>query len=55
MNRDEFEVNNRLTNMVDAEGTTRYAYTDFGALLSEDSLWATELKATTYEITLANL
>jgi YD repeat-containing protein len=32
-------ANNRLTNMVDAAGTTRYAYTDFGALLSEDGPW----------------
>jgi YD repeat-containing protein len=30
--------NNRLTNMVDAPGTTHYACTDFGALLFEDGV-----------------
>src|SRR5258708_34276214 len=35
----QYDGNNRLTNMVDAAGTTRYAYTDFSALLSEDGPW----------------
>ena len=33
---------NRLTNMVDAAGTTRYGYTGFGAILSEDGPWETD-------------
>jgi YD repeat-containing protein len=35
----QYDANNRLTNMIDAVGTTRYTYTDFGALLSEDGPW----------------
>jgi RHS repeat-associated protein len=34
-----YDANNRLTNMVDAVGSTAYRYTDFGALLSEDGPW----------------
>lgn len=34
-----YDPNNRLTNMMDAVGTTRYAYTGFGAVLSEDGPW----------------
>ena len=37
---------NRLTNMVDAVGTTGYSYTAFGALQSEDGPWADD--AVTY-------
>jgi YD repeat-containing protein len=32
-------MNNRMTKMVDAVGTTIYTYTDFGALQSEDGPW----------------
>jgi RHS repeat-associated protein len=35
-----YDANNRLTNMVDAAGTTRYTYTSFGAVASEDGPWA---------------
>ena len=35
----QYDANNRLTNMVDAAGTTRYAYADWGGLLSEDGPW----------------
>ncbi|MCL5096872.1 MAG: hypothetical protein M1608_04975, partial [Candidatus Omnitrophica bacterium] len=30
---------NQLTNMVDAAGTTKFAYTDAGDLLSEEAPW----------------
>ena len=33
---------NRLTNMVDAVGTTRYGYTSIGQLLSEGGPWAND-------------
>jgi YD repeat-containing protein len=35
----QYDANSRLTNMVDAAGTSRFTYTDFGALLSEDGPW----------------
>jgi RHS repeat-associated protein len=35
-----YDALNRLTNMVDAVGTSRYTYTAWGALLSEDGPWA---------------
>src|SRR5206468_415204 len=35
----QYDAGNRLTNMVDAAGTTRYSYADFGALASEDGPW----------------
>jgi len=38
----QYDANNRLTNMVDAVGTTRFTYTDFGALLSEDGPWGSD-------------
>ncbi len=34
-----YDANNRLTKMVDAIGTTVFAYTAFGALSSEDGPW----------------
>ncbi len=40
---------NRLANMVDAAGTTVYAYTSFGALLSEDGPWANDTVSYTYD------
>ncbi len=39
----------RLTNMVDAVGTTAYAYTSFGALLTEDGPWASDTVTLTYD------
>jgi YD repeat-containing protein len=35
--------------MVDAAGTTVYAYTSFGALLSEDGPWADDTVSYTYD------
>ncbi len=35
----QYDANNRLTNMVDAAGNSRFTYTDFGALLAEDGPW----------------
>ena len=35
----KYDVLNRLTNMVDAVGTTVYAYENAGQLLSEGGLW----------------
>lgn len=40
------DANNRLTNMVEAVRATRYAYTDFGALLSKLNPCTAELKTT---------
>src|SRR2546425_13282206 len=34
-----YDALNRLTSMIDAAGTTAYAYTSFGALQSEDGPW----------------
>lgn len=34
-----YDADNRLTNMMDAVGTTRYSYAAFGALASEDGPW----------------
>ena len=36
----QYDDYGRLTNMVDAVGTTAFTYTSFGALLSEDGPWA---------------
>ena len=43
-----YDANNRLTNMTDAVGATLYAYTDFGALLSEDGPWAEDTVTYSY-------
>ena len=48
MNTERGDANNRLTNMVDAAGTTRYAYTDFGAPLSEDGPWDSDTVSYTF-------
>jgi RHS repeat-associated protein len=44
-----YDALNRLTNMVDAAGTTKYSYTNFGALLSEDGPWDNDTVNYTYE------
>jgi len=38
----QYDANNRVTNMVDAAGTSSFTYTDFGALLSEDGPWESD-------------
>ena len=43
-----YDANNRVTNMVDASGTTRYAYTSFGALSLEDGPWANDSVSYSY-------
>ena len=37
-----YDALNRVTNMLDAVGTTGYGYTSFGALQSEDGPWAAD-------------
>jgi len=44
----KYDANDRLTNMIDARGTTAYSYTSFGALLTEDSPWASETVSYSY-------
>jgi len=44
-----YDALNRLTNMVDAIGTTKYGYTTFGALLSEDGPWDNDTVSYTYD------
>ena len=38
----KYDRNNRLTNMVDAVGTSSFSYSGFGALRSEDGPWASD-------------
>lgn len=38
----QYDALNRVTNMVDAVGTTRYTYTAFGAVASEDGPWGSD-------------
>jgi RHS repeat-associated protein len=44
-----YDTLNRLTNMVDAAGTTRYSYTGFGAVASEDGPWESDTVSYTYD------
>lgn len=44
----KYDANNRLTNMLDAVGTTALAYTGFGALKSEDGPWTSDTVSLTY-------
>ena len=43
-----YDAMNRLTNMVDAAGTTRYAYDAAGQILSEDGPWDNDTVSYTY-------
>jgi RHS repeat-associated protein len=43
-----YDALNRLTNMVDAVGTTRYGYTSAGQLLSEDGPWSDDTLSYAY-------
>ena len=45
----QYDALNRVTNMVDASGTTLFRYTDFGALLSENGPWSDD--TITYDYT----
>ena len=44
-----YDALNRLTNMTDAAGSTRYAYNDAGQLLSEDGPWASNTVSYAYD------
>jgi YD repeat-containing protein len=44
----QYDALNRLTNMVDAVGTTRYPYDGVGQLLSEDGPWDNDTVNSTY-------
>lgn len=44
-----YDLLNRLTNVVDAIGTTKFSYTDAGQLLSEDGPWANDTVSYTYD------
>jgi len=44
----KYDPLNRLTNMVDAAGTTVYTYGNIGQLLSEDGPWANDTVNYTY-------
>ncbi|HYE30114.1 MAG TPA: hypothetical protein VEH27_01680, partial [Methylomirabilota bacterium] len=37
-----YDASNRLTNMVDASGTSAFTYTGYGALASEDGPWTSD-------------
>jgi RHS repeat-associated protein len=43
-----YDVLNRMTDMVDAVGTTRYTYDTVGELLSEDGPWSSDVVNYTY-------
>ena len=44
-----YDALNRLTNMLDAAGTTKYGYTGFGAVLSEDGPWENDTVSYGYD------
>ena len=44
-----YDVMNRLTNMVDAAGTTRFTYDTVGRVLSEDGPWENDTVSYTYQ------
>jgi RHS repeat-associated protein len=44
-----YDANNRLTNMVDAAGTTRFTYAGFGAVASEDGPWEQDTVSYSYD------
>jgi YD repeat-containing protein len=43
-----YDAMNRLTNMVDAAGTTTYSYTTAGRLFTEDVPWASDTVTNRY-------
>ena len=43
-----YDMLNRLTNMVDAVGTTKFTYNAAGQLLTEDAPWASDTVTSTY-------
>src|SRR5436853_7903940 len=45
----KYDALNRLTNMVDAVGTTAYSFTSGGLLQSEDGPWASDTVTYTYQ------
>jgi RHS repeat-associated protein len=45
----QYDALNRLTNMVDALGTTKFGYTAAGLLASEDSPWSNDTLSYTYQ------
>ena len=46
----QYDVLNRLTNMVDASGTNQYTYTAGGQLWTEDGPWASDTVTTAITI-----
>jgi RHS repeat-associated protein len=44
-----YDALNRVTNMVDAAGTTTFTYTSFGALASAGGLWANDTVSYSYQ------
>lgn len=38
----KYHAHNRVTNMVDAAGTTKYSYTALSQLLTEDGPWSSD-------------
>ena len=45
----DYDAMKRLTNMVDAAGTTKYSYNALGQLLSEDGPWSGDTVSYTYQ------
>src|SRR5439155_172535 len=44
----QYDALNRVTNMVDGVGTTKYTYTAGGQLLTEDGPWASDTVTNSY-------
>ena len=44
-----YDALNRLTNMIDTVGTTRYSYTAFGAVAGEDGPWDSDTVSSAYD------
>lgn len=53
--RFQFDALRRVTNMVDAAGTTAYTYRPGGHLLAEDGPWANDTVTYSYHATVGNL
>jgi YD repeat-containing protein len=50
-----YDAANRLTNMVDAAGTTRFTYTPAGNLFTEDNPWASDTVTHSYHASVPRL